>query len=164
IVSLDELRELQKDSGEVQRLIDDLVQARLLVVSTGAGAATVEIVHESLINTWPTLKRWLEESGEDSAFLEQLRTAAKQWHSKGDPKDLLWRGELAEEASRFQRRYRGALTETQSRFLEAVVALIGAEARRKRGVAVGAVVFLSLLLVAAGVALVTVQQARKLAD
>ncbi len=164
IVSLDELRELQKDAGEVQRLVDDLVQARLLVVSTGSGSATVEIVHESLINTWPTLKRWLEESGEDAAFLEQLRTAAKQWHQKGEAKDLLWRGELADEAARFQRRYRGALTETQGRFLEAVVQLIGAEARRRRGVAIGALVFLSALLLAAVAALFTVQQARKQAD
>ncbi len=50
IVSVDELRELTKDTGEMQRLIDHLVQARLLVVQTGGGAsgATVEIVHESL--------------------------------------------------------------------------------------------------------------------
>ncbi|MBK7863594.1 MAG: protein kinase [Archangiaceae bacterium] len=164
IVSLDELRELQKDSGEVQRLVDDLVQARLLVVSTGSGAATVEIVHESLINTWPTLKRWLEESGEDAAFLEQLRAAARQWQQKGQAKDLLWRGELAEEAQRFSRRYRGALSETQRRFLDSVVTQLGAEARRRRGAALAALVLLSLLLVAAGIALVTVQQARRQAD
>jgi serine/threonine protein kinase len=164
IVSLDELRDLQKDSGEVQRLIDELVQARLLVVQTGGGQATVEIVHESLINTWPTLKRWLEESGEDAAFVEQLRQAAKQWAQKGEDGDLLWRGELAEEASRFQRRYRGALTETQARFLDAVIRLMGAQSRRRRALTIGAVVFLSLLVAASAVALVVIQGARQAAD
>ncbi len=164
IVSLDELRELQKDASEVQRLVDDLVQARLLVVQTSGGQATVEIVHESLINTWPTLKRWLEESGEDAAFIEQLRQAAKQWSSKGEDSDLLWRGELAEEASRFARRYRGALTDTQSRFLDAVVRLMGAQSRRRRALTGGAVVFLSLLVAASAVALVVIQRARQEAD
>ena len=84
IVSVDELRELTRDAGEVQRLIDQLVQARLLVVQTGGGAtgATVEIVHESLIHSWPTLKQWLDEGQEDAAFLEQLRNAARQWQAK----------------------------------------------------------------------------------
>jgi serine/threonine protein kinase len=164
LVSLDELHELQKDASEVQRLVDELVQARLLVVSTGGGSTTVEIVHESLINTWPTLKRWLEESEEDAAFLEQLRTAARQWQQKAEARDLLWRGELADEAARFQRRYRGTLPGGQARFLQAVVAQIGAEARRRRTGLIGAVGFLCLLLVAAAIALVTVAQARQLAD
>jgi hypothetical protein len=53
------------------------VQARLLVVQTGGGAsgATVEIVHESLLHSWPTLKRWLDEGQEDAGFLEQLRNS-----------------------------------------------------------------------------------------
>ena len=100
IVALDELRELSRELGEVQRLVDQLVQARLLVVQTvdGGTGATVEIVHESLIHSWPTLRRWLDESQEDAAFLEQLRTAARQWQQKGRPTDLLWRGEIVDEA------------------------------------------------------------------
>ncbi|MFN7133614.1 MAG: serine/threonine protein kinase, partial [Myxococcales bacterium] len=85
IASITELRELSQDAPEIQRIIDQLVQARLLVVQSGGGAdgASVEIVHESLIHSWPTLKRWLDETGEDSAFLEQLRNAARQWQAKG---------------------------------------------------------------------------------
>ncbi|MBS1153989.1 MAG: ATPase, partial [Myxococcaceae bacterium] len=109
IVSLDELRELNANPAEVQKLVDELVQARLLVVQTGSGAATVEIVHESLLHSWPTLRRWLEESGEDAAFLDQLRVAARQWTQNDQDHHLLWRGELAEEATRFQRRNRSEL-------------------------------------------------------
>lgn len=166
IVSVDELRELSRDRNEIQHLIDDLVQARLLVVQTGGGnsGATVEIVHESLIHTWPTLKKWLDESGEDAAFLEQLRTAARQWNQKGRESGLLWRGEIVEEAKRFQRRYRGELPETQKAFLDAVLAQEVKSARRKRAAMGGAVVFLSLLLAAAAIALVVIRGAQKSAE
>lgn len=160
IVSLDELREGQAEPRELQAVIDELVQARLLVVQTGGGVATVEIVHESLITGWPTLRRWLEESGEDAAFLEQLRQASRTWATKNRPADLLWRGELADEAKRFQRRYKGPLAEQQRDFLEAVVQQIGAAARRRRTLLVGAVAALSLLVAASFVALIVIQSAR----
>src|SRR6185312_5382956 len=61
IVSLEELRGLSRDTSELGQVTNQLVQARLLVVQTGGGApgATVELVHESLIQGWPTLRRWL---------------------------------------------------------------------------------------------------------
>ncbi|MBE2253047.1 MAG: protein kinase [Myxococcus sp.] len=161
IVSMDELREGQADPNELQVVIDELVQARLLVVQTGAGVATVELVHESLITGWPTLRRWLDESGEDAAFLEQLRQASRAWSAKNRPADLLWRGELADEAQRFGRRYKGPLGDSQRAFLDAVVLQIGAANRRRRALLIGAVGFLSLLVAASGVALVVIQGARK---
>ncbi len=160
IVSMDELRELHTNPAELQGLVDELVQARLLVVQTGGGAATVEIVHESLIHSWPMLKRWLEESGEDSAFLDELRTATRQWTQKSQAEDLLWRGEMAEEALRFQRRFRGTLPAVQKSFLDAVVNLSARQARRKRGLTIAAIAFLALLAAAASVALVIIAGAR----
>ncbi len=160
IVSMDELRELHTNPTEIQNLVDELVQARLLVVQTGGGAATVEIVHESLIHSWPMLKRWLEESGEDSAFLDQIRSAARQWTQKGQAEDLLWRGELAEEALRFSRRYRGTLPGAQKAFVDAVIELTARQARRKRGLTIAAIAFLGLLAAAASVALVIIAGAR----
>ncbi|MEW6435496.1 MAG: serine/threonine-protein kinase [Myxococcota bacterium] len=162
IVSMDELKELHPNVAEIKTVLDELVQARLLVVQTGGGAgqATVEIVHESLLHSWPMLKRWLDESGEDAAFLEQLRTAARQWAQKGRPDDLLWRGDLADEAARFQRRYKGPLPEQQKAFLQGIAEMTAREARRRRGVAIGAVVFLTALLAAAVVALVIIRNAQ----
>jgi serine/threonine protein kinase/uncharacterized membrane protein len=166
IVSLEELRELSRDRGELQRVMDQLVQARLLVVQTGGGASggTVELVHESLIHGWPTLKRWLDEGQEDSAFLEQLRTAARQWQTNGRDSDLLWRGELVEEARRFQRRYRGELPRAQQAFLEAVFAEAARATRRKRTLVVGSLVLMSLLVAASAVALVVIRKAQQEAE
>jgi hypothetical protein len=150
IVSVSELIELAQDPGEIQRLIEHLVFARLLVTQTGEtqGGASVEIVHESLLHTWPRLRMWLDENQEDSAFLEQLRTAARQWHAKGRPGGLLWRGEAAEEARRFVRRYRGSLARVEQDFLGAVMRL-GTRATRVRRFAVVAAM-LALTVVAAG--------------
>jgi serine/threonine protein kinase len=166
LASVDELRELTKDAGEMQRLIDHLVQARLLVVQTGSGAqgATVEIVHESLLHSWPTLKRWLDEGQEDSGFLEQLRNAARQWQAKKFDKNLLWRGELVEEAQRFQRRYRGELPKLQADFLEAVFSQAVRATRFKRALLVGSTVFLGLLVFAAAVALIVIRGAKQEAE
>jgi serine/threonine protein kinase len=166
IVSADELRELTKDTGEMQRLIDHLVQARLLVVQTGGGAtgATVEIVHESLIHSWPTLRRWLDEGQEDAGFLEQLRNAARQWQAKNFDANLLWRGEMVEEALRFQRRYRGELPQLQHDFLEAVFSQAKKGRRLRRALLIGATAFLGLLVVAAAVALVVISNSQKEAE
>jgi len=82
------------------------------------------------------------ESGEDAAFLEQVRNAARQWNQKGKAEDVLWRGELAEEALRFQRRYRGNLPDAQRSFLDAVIDLSARQARRKRGLTIAALAFL----------------------
>jgi serine/threonine protein kinase len=166
IVSMDELRELSKDSHEIQLLIDILVQARLLVVQTGGGSsgAMVELVHESLVHTWPTLKRWLDEGQEDSVFMEQLRNAARQWNANGRDDGLLWRGEVVEEAQRFQRRYRGELPEVQHAFLDAVFSQATRATRRKRALAVGSTAFLIMLVAASAVALVVIRNAQREAE
>jgi hypothetical protein len=166
IVSMEELRELSKDTHEIQLLIDILVQARLLVVQTGGGSsgAMVELVHESLVHSWPTLRRWLDEGQEDSVFLEQLRNAARQWNANGRDDDLLWRGEVVEEAQRFQRRYRGELPEVQRAFLDAVFAQAARSIRRKRVLAVGSFAFLGLLVAASAVALVVIRNAQREAE
>ncbi|WP_414640823.1 serine/threonine-protein kinase [Archangium sp.] len=163
IVSVDELRELTKDSGEMSRLIDHLVQARLLVVQTGGGAtgATVELVHESLLHSWPTLKRWLDEGQEDAGFLEQLRNAARQWQAKNFDNNLLWRGEMVEEALRFQRRFRGELPQLQQDYLTSVFAQAKKGRRLRKALLFGGTTFLGLLVIAAAVALVVISNAQR---
>src|SRR5205823_6152130 len=95
------------DNLDVTRVVDQLISARLLV----SGGTTVELVHESLIESWPTLRRWLDEDQEDAAFLSQLAAAAKQWDARGRAAGLLCRGDAIEEARRWPTlRARGAAT------------------------------------------------------
>ncbi|MDQ3365599.1 MAG: protein kinase [Myxococcota bacterium] len=167
IVPMAELRELSREVGEVQRLIDQLVDARLLVVQTlegGKGAAsrgsTVEIVHESLVQGWPTLRRWLDENQDDAELVDQLRTAARQWHTKHRDAGLLWRGETADEAKKFRKRYKGALSDVERAFLDEVVAHETAAQRKRRMMVIGGFAGLGALVLAAMIALVVIQKSR----
>ena len=151
IVPLAELRELSREVGEVQRLVDQMVDARLLVVQTldGTKGSTVEIVHESLVHGWPMLRRWLDENQDDVVLVEQLRGAARQWAAKGRDAGLLWRGESAEEAKRFRIRYKGPLSDVERGFLDAVVYQEQASQRRRRALIIGGFTLLSLVVVGA---------------
>ncbi|WP_240359723.1 serine/threonine-protein kinase [Pyxidicoccus trucidator] len=166
IVSQEELRELSGNTGELRQVIDHLVQARLLVTQTGGGAngASVELVHESLIHGWPTLLRWLDEGQEDAAFIEQLRNAARQWQAKARDTGLLWRGEMVDEARRFQRRYPRELPELQRAFLDAVFACSARATRLRRALLAGSTTVLVLLVVAAVVALLVISDAQQEAE
>ncbi len=86
LVTLDELSELVAQPAEraaLSQLVNRLGHARLLVVQTDTRStgvtpgATVELVHESLLQTWPVLVRWLDEGHGDSVFLTELRQAAR---------------------------------------------------------------------------------------
>jgi len=132
IVELADLYQLAADRAEVARIIDQLVAARLIVVQTraDAGGGTAEIVHESLIERWPMMRRWLDEDQEDAAFVAQLAAAAKQWEARGHAAGLLWRGDAMEEARRWYAQRPRELVPRDAAFLEAVFALA------KRGKAV----------------------------
>jgi serine/threonine protein kinase len=168
IVAMDELRELSRDSGEIQRLLDQLVAARLLLVQSAGGdqgsSSTVEIVHESLIHSWPTLRRWLDETQDDAALLDQLRTAARQWQVKNRDPGLLWRGDTADEARRWYRRYHGPLSDVQKAYLDAVFAQALSAQRRRRQAVITGFAAMGVLITAAVVALIVIRGAKQAAD
>jgi serine/threonine protein kinase len=163
IASIEELCELTQYPQSIQRLIDYLVSARLLVIQSGdtAAGSFVEIVHESLLRTWPTLDRWLDENHEDAIFRDQITAIAKQWDARARPAGLLWRGEAADEARRWLRRYRGPLPRVASEYLDAVSALATRAARTRRMLTVGMVAFLCLFVMGGAVALVRIRTAQR---
>ncbi len=159
IADASELREL---GPEVDRLVAHLVAARLLTVQTrGEGAGAIELVHESLIKSWPQLQRWLDENQEDVAYLAQIRAAAKQWDAKARPEGLLWRNEAMEEARLWRHRYQGALPQREHDFIEAVIALGTRAARVRRRITIGAFAVLLVLVAAAAAALLVIVKANE---
>ncbi len=162
IVEIADLETLA-DRTEVSRVLDQLVSARLLVVQTrsDSGGGSVEIVHESLIERWPTLQRWLDEDQEDAVFVSQLRTAAKQWEARGKASGLLWRGEAMEEARLWHKRRPHELAAREQQFLDAVFALATRGKRLRRVALVMAFVVMAAITAGAGVAFLWIRSAEK---
>jgi serine/threonine protein kinase len=166
LVSMTELGALHPENGAVDDVLQHLAAMRLLVIERGAEGTdqTVELVHESLIDRWPTLARWLAENQDDAAFLARLRSAAQEWEKHDRDEGLLWRGVPANEAQLWYAHYRGTLPARERAYLDAVLALADQAVRRRRRIVAGIMAFMALLLVGAAVAIVQIQQAQREAD
>lgn len=139
IVSLDELRtQHPADQREaVEACVQRLARARLVLIENDERGATAELVHESLIERWPALVRWLDEEQDAGHFLARLQSAARQWHGQARSEDLLWRGQAAREAARFRERADHILTDLGERerdYLHAVIAYAQRAQRRRQTV------------------------------
>ncbi|HEU4409448.1 MAG TPA: protein kinase [Polyangiaceae bacterium] len=155
VVGLNELRSLADDGDAVEQVVRRLADARLLLVEPSAGpeGATVELVHESLIDRWAQLGRWLDESAQDAQFVARLRAAAQQWQAGGEGEGLLWRDRAADEARQWLDRRRAetgaasppGLAPREARYLQAVVALAGRSRRLRRAGVAGALAALSAI-------------------
>ncbi|XXT24106.1 protein kinase [Sorangium sp. So ce429] len=159
VVSLDELCELSLDgegsaAGEVAQVIQRLAGARLLLLEAGGerGDTTAELVHESLIEQWAKLRRWLDDSEQDAQFLAQVRAAAQQWETSGQAEGLLWRDRVAQDARAWLDRrraeqgaaFRVGLGNREERYLLAVVALAERARRLRRRLVTGGIVTLGM--------------------
>ena len=146
-------------AGELGRVLGRLIDARLLTVAgAGMDESTVELVHESLIDSWPALSRWLEEERGNAQFRARLRGVAREWEASGRAEGLLWRGEAAEEAMAWRKRLgQDAWVELhalEEQYLGAVVELHGRELRRRRRAVVGVIAGLCLVVLAVSAAAV----------
>jgi WD40 repeat protein/serine/threonine protein kinase len=148
LVSMAELRALHRDPDTVDDTVQHLAAMRLVMIERGAEGEDhiVELVHESMIDRWPTLARWLSENQDDAAMLARLRSAARDWERGGRAAGLLWTGEAAAEARAWQQRYRGEPAPAERRYLEAVLAAAERAHRGRRRIVGG------LLAVATAVA------------
>jgi len=117
-------------------------------------------VHESLVQNWPMLRRWLDENQDDAELIDQLRNAARQWQAKNRDVGLLWRGDTAEEAKKFKKRYKGTLSDVERAFLEEVVNYELAQQRKRRSMVIAGFIALGAVVLAAMVALVIIQKSR----
>ena len=79
----------------------------------------VEVTHEALIRSWPTLGRWISESRGDLRFQLQLEDAAKEWQASDQNADLLWSGLRLSNAQAWLKRANPRLNSRDAGFLDA---------------------------------------------
>lgn len=123
-----------------------LVDARLLTASkTGDDATdtgTLEIVHESLIDGWPTLSRWIDESREELTFFAELEQAAELWDKRGRRPEELWQRDALGEAQRTLARIDRRPVKVVSDFLEAASTRQRRRTWRARAAVLGSIALL----------------------
>jgi WD40 repeat protein len=139
------------DPEEAEKVLDTLIDARLLTSYEVPGAETdrghrteIEIVHESLLESWPRLARWQAQEADSAQLRDQLRQAAQLWHDRDRSDDLLWSGSFYQEFQLWRERYPGGLTSEEEEFVAAMTA--HAERRQRRRRTLTAAVITSLLL------------------
>jgi len=165
VVDQKELFGLSPDAGEVERILDQLVRARLIHLHTDpTQGATVEIVHEVLIAEWPTLRRWLEEGQAARAFVHELRQAVRQWIARGKPNDLVWSGQTAQEALGVVKRHVLDLSAAEREYLAAVRSQIARGRRRRLLVFGGVLVALAAVVAIGAVAYINQAAANKVIE
>jgi hypothetical protein len=146
-------------------LIQKLVDAHLLITDRDSqGRETVEIAHEALLRTWPTLLSWLVEDRDKLRQHNAIARAAKDWDEGGQKADLLAHRDgrlkdatelVAEKRFAFppgsvERAYLDACI-TDQRAREAAEAQAASKLRRREIVAAAAAVAVLVLLVIAAI-------------
>jgi WD40 repeat protein len=136
---VDELLSVFADSHResAAEVLRELIDARLLTGYRVQGdddreLRRVEIIHESLLASWPRLVRWQAQDAEGALLRDQLRQAAHLWQEKGKPDDLLWTGASYREYAVWRERYPGALSELEEAFAAAMATLATRRRRRRR--------------------------------
>ncbi len=146
-------RVLEGLEAEAAVVLQRLVGARLLSVSQSddEGEAELELVHESLVNSWGKLRRWIDESRDELRLLAEIDAAAELWQQRGQLATEVWQGEALAEARRSLERHDAQLTGLSRRFIKASEARELRHQRRRRLVLAAAVALLAAVAMASGV-------------
>ena len=150
----EELLSVFEDRAAAEEVLNALIDARLLtsfeIPEAREGSKErhrIEVVHESLLTSWPRLVRWQTQDTEGAQLRDQLRQAAQLWKERSESDDLLWTGTAYKEFDLWRERYPGGLTETEEAFGRAM----GARAvrdRRRRRIALGAAFAMLIAVIA----------------
>ncbi len=113
---------LSGSAGE--RALDRLLAERV-VLEVGGG---VELLHDALVDSWPSLRALLVESGTDRVFRERVAAAARDWDAQGRPDGMLWADAQAARLEAWFSTTEAAFGQVELAFVEAV----RRRARRRR--------------------------------
>ncbi len=165
-VGLRDLVPAEGEAAQVQKVIQALTDARLLVTHESA----VEITHEILLRSWPQLREWLEDDRDNLRLREGVSDEARKWDAVGRDESLLaHRGARLDLAWAMSQNPRYPLNVTEKAYLDACVAVREREkamaARRRRWLVGGvSAVLVVILVLLAGWGISSRNSAARLAD
>ena len=137
-------------SESPEDVLRELIDARLLTsYETSDNDETptrhVEVIHESLLTSWPRLVGWRTQDADSARMRDELRQAARTWDEHDRSDDLLWAGSAYGEYALWRGRYPGGLTETEEAFAVAMTLYARRRRRLRRVAAVAAIVVFAVL-------------------
>lgn len=100
-------------TGDVQKVLNKLADARLITISGGS----VEVAHEALIHEWPRLRQLLEEGQEALLLHRHLTVAAQEWEAMDRDPGELYRGARLAQAKEWAAANSGELNLLEHEFL-----------------------------------------------
>jgi WD40 repeat protein len=148
--------------GEARWQLGQRIAATRLLVADrdAAGAESVELVHEALIDGWARLHNWVAQDMAFRAWQEQLRASVTAWENVRRDSGALLRGAQLAEAERWLQERQDDLSDTEQGFIGLSKTFRGRAVRRLR-IAVAALTV--LLLAAAGLGVVVMVQRNRAA-
>jgi WD40 repeat protein len=149
-----EMTELWPDAAhraDVEKVVERLVQSRLLTMSSAAAdERTVNVAHEALIRGWPRLRGWIDAEREGILIHRRITETAREWRARNRDVGFLYRGSRLAEAQEWRNKHESSLNELERQFLDTsheVQQLEHRAVRVRRWVVIGV---LSLALIAVG--------------
>jgi DNA-binding winged helix-turn-helix (wHTH) protein/WD40 repeat protein len=137
--------------ASAETVLGRLIDSRLLTsfeeeTTEGDSRRRVEVVHETLLSSWPRLVGWQTQDADSARLRDELRQAARTWREHDRSGDLLWAGSVYREFAVWRERYPGGLSELEEEYSRAMTAHAKRKKRRRRiGVAAAFAVLLAVL-------------------
>jgi hypothetical protein len=76
-----------------------VTDTRLLVASRGEdGGSVVEVAHEALFRSWPSLTQWIQDTADDHRLRRQITQLATYWKDHGHKDEHRWPDDRVVEA------------------------------------------------------------------
>jgi tetratricopeptide (TPR) repeat protein len=129
------------------RLLEALIEARILLTSGEGNVRSVRIAHQRVLNSWKRARDIVAEHADFFRIRQEVEDERRRWEDAGKPRDLLIpRGLRLAEAESIQSRFKDEIPEAARAF----VALSGSRARLRQRLTTGAAVIFFGVAIAAG--------------
>jgi uncharacterized protein YjbI with pentapeptide repeats len=94
--------EIETSGDNWREIVVPLSKERLLKTNLNErGEEIVEVIHETLIQSWQRLAGWIEQHRHDLERIGEIEAAAIKWNRRNKSKQDLWGGKKLEDAKEF---------------------------------------------------------------